>query len=220
MLIGIVGFVGAGKGTIGNMIKDEFDYSTDSYAAPLKDIASILFDWDRDLLEGDTTESRKWRNDADRYWSDKLDIKNFDPRMGLQLLGTEAIRQTFHPDFWVLSLMNRWENNNKKNTVIMDCRFPNEINTVRENNGYIIHVQQGENPPWYNDILFANQGFADDKDLENIKMNRILGSIPHISETSWIGCNIDYKIENNGTLEELSVKVHEVMGSILEKTNG
>jgi hypothetical protein len=43
-----------------------------SFACSLKDTASVMFGWDRDLLEGDTVESRKFREQKDEFWSDKF----------------------------------------------------------------------------------------------------------------------------------------------------
>lgn len=215
MLVGIVGFANSGKGTIGTVFNEQYDFNIDSYAALLKDVTATLFGWDRVLLEGDTDESRHWREQADRFWSDELGIKNFTPRMALQLLGTDAIRNIFHKDFWIISLKRRWMNTDKSNTVITDCRFSNEIDIIRSLGGVIIHVQRGPNPGWYNDILFVNRGYADDKDIERINLLRSVDDIPHESETEWIGSPVDYKIHNDDTLDELINKIKKVAEKII-----
>ena len=61
MIIGVVGFIGSGKGTVGDLLKTEFGFHSISFASHLKDVASLLFGWDRNLLEGDTDESRSFR---------------------------------------------------------------------------------------------------------------------------------------------------------------
>lgn len=215
MLVGIVGFASSGKGTIGTALNEKYDFAVDSFAAPLKDAASILFGWDRALLEGDTDESRHWREQADRFWSKELGIKNFTPRMGLQLLGTDGIRNAFHKDFWIISLKRRWMNADQPNTVITDCRFANEVDIIRDLGGVVIHVQRGPNPNWYNDILFVNQGYADQEDIDRVDMMRATGIIPHESETAWIGKSIDYRIHNDGTLDELNSEIVEVAEKII-----
>lgn len=216
MLIGIVGFAGSGKGTVGNIIKDKYGFQTDSFAAPLKDITSILFGWERSLLEGDTAESRHWRENPDRYWSKALDKKNFSPRKALQLVGTEAIRETFHEDFWVLSFHKRWNDGGKPNIVLTDCRFPNEIKCVQSLGGIIIQVQRGKNPPWYNDLLFQSMGHTDSEDEKRINTLRTTGTIPHVSETAWIGTTANYKIINDGTIDDLNDNVDYIMEKILK----
>ena len=61
MIIGICGLIGSGKGTVADVLVDEHGFQKISFADKLKDAVSVLFDWDRDMLEGETSESRFWR---------------------------------------------------------------------------------------------------------------------------------------------------------------
>jgi len=192
MLIGIVGFIGCGKGTVGNILAEKYGFVQDSFAAPLKDAVAKIFGWDRTLLEGATKESREWREQPDKFWSEKFG-KPFTPRLALQLMGTEAGRDVFHSDLWVISLLKRSEN---RDTVITDVRFRNEIKLVKENNGIIIHVQRGNLPEWYDTASLANQG-----DVEAQLKMKELGI--HISEWNWIGVRPDHIIYNDGSLQDL-----------------
>lgn len=191
-LIGIVGFINSGKGTVGDIIQNEFGYAKDSFAKPVKDAVSSIFGWDRKLLEGDTAESREWRERPDQFWSDKFGYE-ITPRLCLQLLGTEACRNVFHDDIWVASLIERSRN---RKTVITDVRFRNEIEMIRQNNGIIIRVVRGNDPIWYNVASLANRGmkFA----LETMESTGI-----HTSEWSWCGCDFDYEVRNDGTIDDL-----------------
>ena len=212
MLIGIVGFIGSGKGTVGELLVANHDYESESYAKALKDAAASIFSWNRAMLEGDTNESRFWREQRDRFWSEKLDIKNFTPRLALQWLGTEAGRRVFGENLWVAGVEKRWKEAGCPNTVITDCRFPNEIEMIRENDGKVIRIKRGPEPSWYQLMLFHNKGYSDDDDLEKIKRMRIVDGIPHESETAWIGCQIDEIILNEGTLNELEKKIADYVG--------
>jgi hypothetical protein len=145
MIIGLVGFIGSGKGTVGDMFESH-GFVKDSFAKPLKDACSVMFGWPRELLEGDTEVSRKWREEPDTFWSEKFGY-SFTPRYALQLMGTEAGRNVFHQDIWVMSLLNRAKG---KDVVVTDVRFKNEINYIQENGGIIVRVKRGEEPEWYN----------------------------------------------------------------------
>lgn len=72
MIVGLVGFIGSGKGTVADIMTTEHGFSKESFAGGVKDAASVIFGWDRKLLEGDTEESRAWRETPDEYWSEKL----------------------------------------------------------------------------------------------------------------------------------------------------
>jgi hypothetical protein len=82
-----------------------------------------MFNWDREMLEGKTDESRAWREKPDAFWSKKFN-KDVTPRWVLQHFGTEVMRQNMHDAIWVDSCMARYDG---KPTVIADTRFENEI---------------------------------------------------------------------------------------------
>jgi len=39
-----------------------------------------------------------------------------------------------------------------------DCRFPNEIKSIKSAGGYIVRVKRGEEPEWYDAALSYNKG--------------------------------------------------------------
>lgn len=61
MIVGICGLIGSGKGTVADMLVGEFGFTKISFADSLKDAVAAVFGWPRNLLEGDTDESRSWR---------------------------------------------------------------------------------------------------------------------------------------------------------------
>ena len=199
MIVGLVGFIGAGKGTVADLLVDRHDFEKESFANSVKDAVATIFGWDRALLEGDTPESRAWREQDDKFWSEKLG-KPFSPRLALQLMGTEAGRDVFHPDLWVHTVLRRCENAPYHNYVIADVRFPNEIKAIRESGGIIVRVKRGDEPEWYNVAL---------KDNKKPNYHGMALEYPdvHFSEWAWIGSEIDFEISNNGSLDELIEKV-------------
>jgi hypothetical protein len=196
MIIGLCGFIGAGKGTVGVILRDGYGYSEDSFARPLKDAVATIFGWDRRMLEGDTHDSRQWREKPSEFWSKHFGY-TFTPRLALQLMGTEAGRNVFHPDLWVISLLAR---NQNKNVIITDVRFKNEVTAVRNAGGLIVRVRRGIDPLWYSTALLANGG--NKEALERMQEAGI-----HPSEWDWIGAPIDHILENDGTLNDLKGKI-------------
>jgi hypothetical protein len=202
MIIGVVGLIGAGKDTIADYLVNIHEFRRDSFAATLKDACSAVFGWDRDMLEGRTRSSREWREQPDSWWTQRLG-HTITPRYILQHWGTEVCRQGFHDDIWIASLENKLRTA-KDDVVISDCRFPNEIQAIRKQGGYVIRVVRGTEPGWYELALQANQGnYAAQKALKDLGI--------HTSETSWIGTQFDRVIDNNGTLDELYAQVTDLV---------
>ena len=65
--------------------------------------------------------------------------------------------------------------------------------------------KRGEDPEWFNDFVNYN------KDPNTFPKPDV---DIHVSETDWIGCDYDYLIENNGTIEDLGRKIDDVLKSI------
>lgn len=205
MIIGLVGFIGSGKGTVGDILEQR-GFVKDSFAKPLKDACAVIFGWPREMLEGDTEVSRKWREEPDAFWSEKFN-KEFSPRLALQLMGTEAGRNVFHKDIWVTSLLNRA---NGKDVVVTDVRFKNEIKFIQDNGGIVIRVKRGPEPEWYEAAESFNMGPKKNMTwaLSQAKMATVQ---IHQSEWDWIGSEFDYVIENDGTINDLGNKVNELL---------
>ena len=72
MIVGLLGYIGSGKGTVSSVLVNEYGFRQDSFASTLKDACSAIFGWERHMLEGDTKESREWREQVDPWWEEKL----------------------------------------------------------------------------------------------------------------------------------------------------
>lgn len=204
MIIGLVGFIGSGKGTVADILTRNHGFSKESFADAVKDAIAPIFGWERHLLEGDTLESRKWRESPDEWWTEKFG-KPFSPRYALQLMGTEAGRNVFHTDLWVLSLLRRIDP--AKNYVIADVRFPNEIDLIREHAGKVIRVKRGDEPEWFSTAEAYNVSTNWDGSLQKLRDYPDV----HYSEFAWIGKAMDDEINNSTTLEDLEKKVARLM---------
>ena len=203
MIVGFLGFIGSGKDTAADYLVNFHGFRRDSFANTLKDAVAAVFGWDRTLLEGRTNESRQWREQVDTWWAERLSIPHLTPRWILQHWGTEVCRIGFHDDIWIASLENKLRKT-KDNIVISDVRFPNEIRAIHNAGGLVVRVKRGPDPDWYSLAVAANKGHQ--WAIDELKKLTI-----HSSETSWIGCNIDLIINNEGTIEELFSNLNNVV---------
>lgn len=197
MIIGTVGLIGSGKGTLGDILISQ-GFKNESFAKSLKDAASAVFGWDRELLEGSTSESRIWRERVDTWWSEKLNIPDLSPRLALQLMGTEVFRNHFHQDIWTLSMEARLMNNDS-DIVVTDARFPNEIAMIRRLGGVVVRVKRGDEPEWFS---------LASREPESMP---IMYPDVHASEYSWASCIPDYMIVNDGTIDDLRARVMDLL---------
>ena len=205
MIIGICGFIGSGKDTVADYLVNFHEFRRESFANTLKDAVSSVFGWDRTMLEGRTKEAREWREQVDPWWAERLDMPTLTPRWVLQYWGTEVCRKGFHDDIWIASLENKLRTS-KDNVVISDCRFPNEIQSIRDAGGKIVWVQRGNLPEWYDTAVNANLGH--NYAVQELKMKKI-----HASETAWVGTEFDSIIDNNGTIDDLYKQAKSIVSN-------
>lgn len=205
-VIGILGFKGSGKDTVGEYLVREHGFIVESFANPLKDMVCAVFGWDRALIEGNTVDSRTWRESPDEWWEKKLDWKNgpgaylgrFTPRVAMQVFGTDIMRKHFDDSIWIKSLEARLRGKDK--VVITDCRFPNECKLVREHEGLLIRVKRGTEPEWFGYAKEAAKG-------QEFHRNVMLERFPkiHISEWAWLSEDATL-IENDSSIAALYEK--------------
>ena len=186
MIIGICGLIGGGKGTVGDILVEQYGFKKLSFADKLKDAVADMFDWDRELLEGITDKSREWREQRDDFWSKETGRK-ITPRLVLQEFGTDCMRKGFFDGIWVSMVKQEIMQNPTQNYVIPDVRFPNEGKMINALGGNVWRVRRGDDPVW-------------------LRMYEDIGVEPkevHQSEYMW--CSIDHSviIENNSTMDYL-----------------
>jgi hypothetical protein len=203
MIIGVCGFIGSGKDTVADYLVNFHGFRRESFANSLKDAVAHVFGWDRTMLEGRTKQAREWREQVDPWWSKRLNMPELTPRLMLQLWGTEVCRKGFHDDIWIAALENKLRNS-KDDIVISDCRFPNEISSIKSAGGIIVCVERGVRPHWYDIAIQANRGSESAKKW--LKEEGI-----HASETSWVGTDFDAVLNNNATIDDLFVQVKSLI---------
>jgi len=196
MIIGLCGLIGSGKGTVGDILVEEYNFKKISFADKLKDGVATVFGWDRSLLEGDTDRSRLWREKVDEYWT-KETGRVITPRLVLQEFGTDCMRKGFYDGFWVSLTKKEILENPGINYVVTDVRFENEIEMVQSIGGEVWRVKRGFDPVWFRMYMDIGQEPKD------------------VHESEWRWANADYKhtIENNGTLEQLKNQVSSLLAS-------
>ncbi len=181
-VIAICGYIGSGKSTVADIIYQKHGFWKLNMSDRLKDAVSVIFGWDRALLNGDTPESREFREAKDEYWSwcFKRDVT---PRWALQYFGTEVMRRHLHEDIWIMSL-NKVLSRYGRRVVIPDLRFKNEEAFIRNIGGKIIRVERDSSVP---------VGPLHESELY----------CPHIKQ--------DVTVKNNGTLLDLEKAVSVAM---------
>ena len=184
MIIGLCGLKGSGKDTLGKILVEKYNFQKFSFADTLKDITSIIFNWDRKSLEGDTNKSREFRETKDDWWSQQLD-KDITPRKMLQFIGTDLFRNYFHQDIWVKIIERKLIDNKNKNIVITDCRFMNEVEIIKKLRGSIIKINRN---------ITNNDNHSSENQLTNLKP--------------------DYVIDNNKDIANLYSQIKKIIEEI------
>jgi hypothetical protein len=186
-IIAFAGQAGSGKDTAADILCGEAGYIRLSFAAPLKDALAAIFGWSRAALEGDTPESRAWREKPDAWWSGRLG-RVITPRGMMQEWGTGLGRAGFHPDIWLASMERRLGAALAAgvSVVVTDCRFENEAALLRAMGAHIIHIER-----------------ADKQQRQQ-----------HISEAGISRVPADRVLLNNGTLEEYAAAIHALLSDL------
>lgn len=209
MIIGVCGFIGSGKDTIADYLVNFHEFRRESFANTLKDAVAQVFGWDRTMLEGRTAQAREWREQVDPWWAERLGMPQLTPRWILQHWGTNVLRQHFHDDIWIASVENKLRSSTD-NIVISDCRFPNEIKSIKESGGIVVRVKRGDEPEWYDAAVSANRG-PNGNETWALSIEKLKKLNVHASETSWVGTNFDFVLYNNASIDDLYEQIREVI---------
>ena len=187
-----------------------------AFAGKLKDFVCMLIGCTREELEDREFKEKElgpeWERIISSYGKihlpdDYPDLEYFKPtpRLLLQIIGTDCIRDKVHPNAWVNALFAdyKYEIHRSEvptraagfidqhvypNWIITDMRFPNELEAVKSRGGITIRV----NRPY--DSLNQDSLFSLQKQQETKN---------HPSETALDNAEFDYTIENNSTIEDL-----------------
>lgn len=141
-----------------------------SFANKLKRIASILTGIPTKDFEKEDVKNHL----MPKEWDKPNEVMTY--RGFLQKLGTEAMRDTLHPNIWVNALFSTFKDNrigyvatpftpvaeveigDEDNWIITDVRFPNEFEAIKERGGLNIRVfRPGQLKVWYNDKINSDE---------------------------------------------------------------
>lgn len=190
VILAISGPIGSGKDTIADYLVRVHGFKRLAFASKVKDVAHVVFGWDRVLLEGLTAESRAWREVVDPFWG-------LSPRVALQRIGTEMFRTHIHPDTWVKAVVSQIVAEPSGKFVITDCRFENEVDAMKALGGRLVCVSRGVEPSW---AAAARSGASCPVEIHQTDWN-----VYRLQEMS------DVRIENNGSLTELYEAVENLV---------
>jgi hypothetical protein len=193
LIISFSGFKGSGKNTAAKILSEIVPVTHMSFAAPLKDATAAMFGWPRDLLEGNHSHSRKWREQPDTFWSEAFG-RPVSPRWVLQYLGTDVVRHHLLDSFWIRAVQKSIDQTSD-NVVLTDARFPNELGMIKALGGHTVLVKRGQDPNWYPRAAKFNRL---PKWTQRIKLpfDSTLKAI-HPSEREWVGYPFDHVITNH-----------------------
>lgn len=174
-IIAISGHAQNGKDTVAGMLKEHLEGRNQRvlithYADLLKYICRTFFGWDGE--------------------------KNEKGRKLLQVVGTDVIRAK-QPDYWVRFVAGILElfGDNWDCVLIPDSRFPNEIETLRQDGFNVTHVRvERHTPGWTSPLTFEQQR--------------------HPSETALDEYPVDIMVNNDGSLDELNEKCAVIANEI------
>ena len=209
MIIGICGLIGSGKGTVADFLVEQRGFTKISFADKLKDGVASVFGWDREMLEGNTGESRNWREKVDPYWSTELG-KPVTPRLVLQLFGTDCMRNGFYDGIWVSLVKQQLLAHPETDFVIPDVRFENEAEMIRSIGGKLWRVKRGDDPEWWETAQTEMRQKAAQKQSKGIVVShKMEDNYPdvHISEWAWANVDFDAVIKNDSSIEFLKNQV-------------
>lgn len=174
MVIGVAGCAGSGKDTLSDLLLDHFQGTKSAFAGPLKKAAGLLFN-----LSDEQLHDRVLKEQVDQRWG-------LSPRVILQRLGSEGLRDLFDKDIFTKSMGHRMDAARERGEglfIVTDVRFPNEAQMIR-NNGTLIHLYR-----------------TDAKAVAE-----------HVSEQILPIEEGDLVIENNGSIQELFDTAKHVLG--------
>ena len=198
MIVGLSGYARSGKDEAAKILVEENGFTRIAFADKLRDFLYALnpivsSHW----VTGGVDDKRIWeakdcirvRDVIDAYGWDGYKETRFSDEMRplLQRLGTEAGRNVLWDSIWIDAALNGLDP--AKNYVVTDVRFPNEAQAVRERGGYVVRVSRSGVGP-------ANG---------------------HASETSLDDYQFNFKLANDGTLDDYRRAVRVLYARILTK---
>jgi hypothetical protein len=223
MIIGISGKLGSGKDTVGEIIKyltagdtgpecikrlraglpiEGYHNSTfvnKKFAGKLKTVGSLISG-----VAVENFEDQDFKKlDMGKEWG--MTYREF-----LQRLGTDAMRDGLHKNVWINALYADYKAGDPDydafypNWILTDMRFPNELDSVKERDGFTIRVNRTT-------FRTTETELGKLSVVNQPEVDKLLGIQEHPSETALDDAEFDYTINNNGTIEDLVNSVRRIL---------
>ncbi len=215
MFIGISGFLKSGKSEVAQMIMKFFpekNFELVGFSKSLKQMAAIFLGMKEEDFEDQNVKAnlfihvgtfkKRWRKDFGRRHSETLyetvDTNGYPEhswisvRVFLQDFGTDTVRARF-PNAWINTLGNKYDDlylpfdGGTPNWIVPDCRFANEALAIREREGFIIRINR----------------------------KGCKATSNHASENEMTNYNFDAVINNDGSLQDLELKVYQTISKFI-----
>lgn len=207
-LLGIAGNARSGKDTLADFLAAELGFSITHFADAFKNILKDIFEFSDDQLWGKSKDVPDQRyafsgicpldhaqcslSDTDRLWCCPVCKNTYEkflaPRFTMMTLGTEWGR-TMYADVWtdmtLRKIQQAFQTENKQRWIVADLRMRNEVERIHAAGGKAILIKRS--------IIEEHLWHATESEL-----------------TAMPDSQFDAVIDNNGTLDELKAKAHEL----------
>jgi hypothetical protein len=206
--IGIHGKKQHGKDTLANYMAEVLQdtgltVKRVSFADPLKRACGIVFGLSLNDMYGSDADKSKltsvlWDTlpyDVRCRYGKPLTTETNEPRSGpmtvrevLQVIGTDVFRELVDRDVWAKApFKQRYE---EDFVILADCRFINEMEAIKNNNGYVIKI--------------VRPGVVANNHPSELALD-------HVPDSEFFDV-----VQNNGTTEDLANKAEDLVDRILE----
>lgn len=176
----IIAFAGrkqSGKTTCSEFVKDLFpdeDVKIYNFADPLKkDICMNILGMTHDQCYGSDEQKNELVN---CYW----DGKQLTAREVMQFVGTNIFRQ-MQNNVWADATIKKIQNEQPKLAIIADCRFPNEVEAIKNAGGIIVKLTRNPFNSNHESETALDWNRYNHNNFDIVITNHIL-SIPHQNE--------------------------------------
>jgi len=166
-----------------------------SFADPLKSMAMQLFGLTRNQCFGTDEDKNSltevpWKNMPGKSRSKKARQNHeMTAREFLQYFGTDICRKV-KPDIWTSACISRIKMSQTELAIVPDCRFPNEVEAIKEAGGKVIRLTRTPHKDSHlseNALTDSYQGFdcvIDNKKLDMHESNMALLNV--LKNWNWL----------------------------------
>lgn len=203
MIIGLCGEKGSGKDTVAAYLIKEHGFERRAFADPMKKSVAALLDipyHEIDNFKNDDTVfvTTGYKNFNVKqvaghgpnapYEADAMwsPIRELTFREFLQRFGTESHRDVFGEDFWLDQTLPVGGYYSGRAIVVTDVRFENEVRRIQDLGGHVVRVMRPG----------------------------LVSQDPHRSEAPSL-LSVNYRLINDGTIEELSGHIEHMLDIML-----